>query len=169
MTFEEMKCLSEEEQKELFLAINKKRSQAKTVNFASTYGSGVNTLAKNLGGNLELAKKLYDTYWKRNWSLKEVVNNFIFKIYDDSGNSETYNGKYLMNLSMKKQQEIENKAKSIWVFNPVSKLWISLRYFKDAFSSINQSTAVYVFDNYLKELRGNFNIILQYHDRLCRV
>ena len=53
----------------------------------------------------------------------------------------------------------------MWLLNPISKFWQPLRYFKDIFSTLNQSTAVYVFDCYLKEVLKYFdNIMLQVHD-----
>ena len=53
----------------------------------------------------------------------------------------------------------------MWLFNPVSRFWISLRYDKDRFSSLNQSTGVFCFDSWLahcwaKGIRG----VAQFHD-----
>lgn len=52
----------------------------------------------------------------------------------------------------------------MWLFNPISKLWYSLRYEKDIFSTLVQGTAAYVFDLWLmyiledrEELTGSFH------------
>lgn len=56
----------------------------------------------------------------------------------------------------------------MWLFNPVSKFWYSLRFHKDIFSTLVQGTASYVFDLWV------FNIIDerpqltgQFHDEIC--
>ena len=41
-----------------------------------------------------------------------------------------------------------------WLFNPVSRLWYSLRYDKDRFSTLNQGTGVYCFDIWVKFVRS---------------
>ena len=58
----------------------------------------------------------------------------------------------------------------MWVQNPVSKFWHSLRYEKDVFSTLNQSTGAYCFDKwvaYYRTCRGN--IIGQFHDESINV
>lgn len=53
----------------------------------------------------------------------------------------------------------------MWVLNPVSKFWHNLRYEKDAFSVVNQSTAVYCFNMWLHNItRSGYWPICQQHD-----
>jgi hypothetical protein len=53
----------------------------------------------------------------------------------------------------------------MWVQNPVSKFWHSLRYEKDTFSTINQSTGAYCFDKWVAYYRiKRPNILGQFHD-----
>ena len=54
-----------------------------------------------------------------------------------------------------------------WIFNPVSQFWYSLRAEKDRFSTLNQSTGVYCFDQWIKRVRKKGIIInLQMHDEI---
>ena len=51
------------------------------------------------------------------------------------------------------------------VKNPVSGFWHSLRYEKDVFSTLNQSTGAYCFDKWVAYYRTRRpNIIGQFHD-----
>lgn len=53
----------------------------------------------------------------------------------------------------------------MWLYNPVSRFWISLRYKKDIFSSLNQSTGVFCFDSWLMQCwRRGLKPIFQFHD-----
>ena len=53
----------------------------------------------------------------------------------------------------------------MWLYNPVSTFWYPLRYEKDIFSGLNQSTGVYCFDRYLMGIRKRgIKISFQYHD-----
>ena len=53
----------------------------------------------------------------------------------------------------------------MWVQNPVSKFWHSLRKEKDIFSTINQGTGVYCFDKWVGlYCTRRLNIIGQFHD-----
>jgi len=137
MKFEEMIKLSKEEQKKLFSDIKTKRSKGKTVNFASVYGVGVSTLSRNSGLSEKECKKLLEVYWSRNWAVKKFADNCIVK-----------------QIGAQK-----------WVYNPISKFWYSLRADKDKFSTVNQSSAVFVFDTWLKGIRNyGLKISFQIHD-----
>ena len=139
MTFEEMRELSQEEQKKLFSKLKKARLAAKTVNFAALYSVGAETLARNSGLSLKDSKKLIEVYWERNKAVKKAVATFKIK-------------------------EIGNQK---WVLNPISGFWLSLRSQKDIFSTINQSSAVYVFDTWASFIRQqNIKISLQMHDEV---
>lgn len=128
--------LTEEESKEYF-RLSKIRSNAKTVNFAGVYGAGPPKLSATLKCSLNFAKNLHTAYWERNKSVKQVAKSTYYK---------TVYGQ-------------------MWLYNPVSGFYYSLRYEKDIFSTLNQGTGVYCFDSWLREVRKKgIKIFLQYHD-----
>lgn len=117
--------------------IEERRYKGKRTNFACVYGAGPPKLMDVLNVSMDFATKLHTTYWKRNKAVKQVAASVITKTVD--GN--------------------------MWLYNPVSTFWYPLRYEKDIFSGLNQSTGVYCFDRYLAEVRKrNVKISLQYHD-----
>lgn len=137
MTFEEMKNLPEEEQKKLYQQIKEFRQKAKTANFALTYKCGISTLVRQTGLKEKQAKLLSDAYWKRNKAILDVENSLKVK---SVGNQK-------------------------WIQNPVSGFWYSLRAEKDKFSTLNQGTAVYVFDRWLYYVRNQgIKVNFQVHD-----
>ena len=143
MTFEEMKNLSPEEQIKLMKRLKKVRAQAKQVNFSCVYGAGAPKIASTLKCSLAEAKKLHKTYWTRNAAVKKTAKDCKVK---------TVNGQK-------------------WLYNPVSGFWLFLKAEKDRFSTLNQSTGVYVFDSWVRKVRQGLNeigvkISLQYHDEL---
>ena len=119
------------------------RHSAKTVNFSSTYKVGAKTLARNLKKTEKFAKAILEAFWKRNWAIKTFERDCITKVI----------------------------GTQMWVQQPVSKFWYTLRSEKDIFSTVNQSTAVYVFDVWLAfSRRQGLKVILQSHDeQLCRI
>lgn len=127
------------EEKEKEIALGALRTQAKTVNFAGVYGAGAAKIAKTLKVPLAFAKKLHTAYWERNKAVKQASADFVIK---DVGND-------------------------IWVQNPISKFWHYLRSQKDAFSTVNQSSGVYCFDNFIAEIRKRgIKTSMQYHDEV---
>lgn len=53
----------------------------------------------------------------------------------------------------------------MWLFNPVSQFWYSLRFDKDRFSTLNQGTGVYAFDSWIRNVRRKgIKICGQFHD-----
>lgn len=55
----------------------------------------------------------------------------------------------------------------MWLFNPVSKLWYSLRYEKDIFSTLVQGTASYVFDMWVQKIMDKKEqLTAQFHDEI---
>ena len=113
------------------------RKRYKPVNYASIYGVGKVKLSRTTGMSEAECLDLIKAYWDRNWSVKVVAEKLTVR---------TIGGK-------------------MWLFNPVSRFWISLRYDKDRFSSLNQSTGVFCFDSWLahcwaKGIRG----VAQFHD-----
>lgn len=132
-----------EEQKERFKSIKKIRSSAKTVNFSATYGAGAPKIAETLKCDLPFATKLHQTYWNRNSAVKETAKNAKVK-------------------TVKGQK---------WLYNPVSGFWMFLKAEKDRFSTLNQSSGVYVFDSWLMRVRKHLKplgikVCLQYHDEI---
>jgi len=100
------------------------RQKAKTVNFSATYKVGKATLSRNSGLSLKEAEKVLEVYWKRNKAILDVENAL----------------------------EIKNIGTQMWLLNPISKFWYNLRAEKDKFSTLNQGTAVYVMDLYIKNM-----------------
>lgn len=100
------------------------RKRYKPVNYASIYGVGKVKLSRTTGMSEAECLDLIKAYWDRNWSVKVVAEKLTVR---------TIGGK-------------------MWLFNPVSRFWISLRYDKDRFSSLNQSTGVFCFDSWLAQL-----------------
>lgn len=89
------------------------------------YGAGGPKVALTAGVSERKGYELVEAYWKRNWSVKAIAEEQIVK---------TCNG-------------------SKWLYNPVSKLWYSLRNEKDRFSTLNQGTGVFCFDTWVKHIR----------------
>lgn len=113
------------------------RKKFKPVNYASVYGVGKVKLSRTTGMPESECAALIKAYWDRNWSVKKVAED----------------------------QKVRMVGKKMWLYNPVSRFWISLRYEKDIFSSLNQSTGVFCFDTWLahcwsKGIKG----IGQFHD-----
>ena len=113
------------------------RKNYKVVNYSATYGVGAAKLSRETGMSVGEAAALLDAYWERNWAVKQFAED----------------------------QKIRKLDGDMWVQNPVSKFWHNLRYEKDAFSTINQSTGAYCFDKWValyRTKRGN--VIGQFHD-----
>lgn len=125
LTFEELISLPEDEQAKIFKILKPIRLTNKKVNFAGVYGAGPPKLAHTAKITLPEAKALHTTYWERNKAVKLIARNCRVK---------TLHGQ-------------------MWLFNPVSKFWYSLRAEKDKFSTLNQSTGVYCFDTWVKYCR----------------
>jgi hypothetical protein len=117
----------------------KVRSKAKVVNFSGIYGAGPPKISMTTGMSLEEATLLHSIYWERNKSVKQVTNDSVFK-------------------------EVSGQ---MWLYNPVSRFWYSLRKPKDRFSTLNQGTGVFCFDTWVRNVRSTGIIInLQYHDEI---
>lgn len=137
MTFEDMIKLPKEEQEKLYKVLKEKRQNSKTVNFSSTYKVGTKTLARNLKSTEKFAKGLLDAFWKRNWAIKAFEKDCQTKTIDGQ----------------------------MWVKQPVSGFWYTLRSEKDIFSTVNQGTAVYVFDVWVAFMRRQgIRMMGQFHD-----
>lgn len=115
------------------------RQKAKVVNFSATYKVGAETLARNMGATLKEAKRILKTYWERNAAI----------------------------LKVEKELTVKQIGQEKWQLNPVSGYWYSLRAEKDRFSTLNQGTAMYVFDVWLMYMRQlGIKIPMQYHDEV---
>jgi hypothetical protein len=132
------KDLSAEENLE-FANLKKIRGKAKVVNFSGIYGAGPPKIALTTGMSLQEATLLHKIYWDRNKSVKQIANDAVTKV-------------------------IRNQ---MWLYNPVSSFWYSLRQPKDKFSTLNQGTGVYCFDTNVRNIRQTgIKISLQYHDEI---
>jgi hypothetical protein len=115
------------------------RKAYKVVNYSATYGVGAPKLARETGMTPTEAKKLLTAFWQRNWSIERVANSL----------------------------HTREVAGSTWLKNPVSGFWYSLRSDKDRFSTLNQGTGVYCFDNWVKFCRdAGLQTIGQFHDEI---
>jgi hypothetical protein len=115
------------------------RKNYKVVNYSATYGVGASKLARETGMTKKEAQKLLDAFWSRNWSVQKVASTLRKR--------ELFGG--------------------MWVQNPVSGFWYSLRSEKDRFSTLNQGTGVYCFDNWVKKCREKgIKTIGQFHDEI---
>lgn len=125
--------------KDRYKSIHKTRKKFKPVNYSAIYGVGSKKLHRTTGMSQPEAQKLLDAYWSRNWGIKQFSEDVL--------------------------KTVKLVGGEMWIKNPVSGFYHSLRYEKDAFSTINQSTGVYCFDNWLAfYLSRRPNIIGQFHD-----
>jgi len=115
------------------------RDIAKNGNYACQYGAGIPRLMITCGIDRTAATALFNAYWELNWAIKAVVG----------------------------EQTVKMRGDQMWLFNPVSKLWYSLRYEKDIFSTLVQGTASYVFDLWVKKvLDKRPQLTAQFHDEI---
>ena len=120
-------------------ALSKTRYNFKGGNYALQYGAGIKTLAKQLGITMKEAKVISEAYWQRNWSVKAISDSMV-------------------------TQQVEG---SIWQYNPVSKLWYSLRSDKDKFSTLCQGTGTYLFDMWVGFiLKERQQLTANFHDEI---
>lgn len=96
----------------------------KTANYSCTYGAGAKTLAITLDIPVMKAKAIVKAYRDKNWAIDAIAEDCVTK----------------------------KCLGSMWLYNPVSGFWYSLRHKKDRFSTLNQGTGVYCFDTWI----GNF-------------
>ena len=115
------------------------RKKSKVVNFSAVYGVGVEKMHLSTGMPREDCKALLETYWSRNWAVKKVAANTTHKIVDEQ----------------------------MWLWNPVSQFWYSLRWEKDKFSTLNQGLGCYCFDFWVRKIREKgVKITFQMHDEI---
>lgn len=134
------------EENEILKDLKNRRGKAKSVNFAATYNAFPKKLQELLKGTLEEAQEIFDVYWKRNWAVKKTAE----------------------------QTKVKSIGRQKWLLNPISGFWMYLKHEKDRFSTLNQSSGVYVFDTWVRNIYklkkeyelDNFWIVLQYHDEI---
>ena len=120
-----------------FKSIKKVRKKFKPVNYSAVYGVGKAKLSRTTGMTQAEAGVLLEAYWERNWAVRQFAS----------------------------EQKVKTLAGQMWVKNPVNGFWYSLRYEKDIFSTLNQSTGAYCFDQWVAHyLTKRPNIIGQFHD-----
>lgn len=113
------------------------RKAYKVTNYSAVYGVGPPRLAREMGISRSRAAQLLDAYWKKNWAVKKVAE----------------------------EQFTKEVGGYIWLKNPVSGFYHELRYDKDRFSTLNQSTGVYIFDSWLARAKGlGYQGQMQFHD-----
>lgn len=116
-----MKTLPKDQQKQHYERIKAIRKAYKVVNYSAVYGVGAPKLAREMGISRARAQELLDAYWQKNWAVRKIAA----------------------------QQYTKEVGGYTWLKNPVSGFYHELRYDKDRFSTLNQSTGVYVFDSWL--------------------
>ena len=115
------------------------RKNYKVVNYSATYGVGATKLSRTTGLSVKESRKLLDAFWDRNHAITKLVNSMY-------------------------PREKDGKK---WLKNPVSGYYHSLRSDKDKFSTLNQSTGVFCFDNWVALCRRNgVQTIGQFHDEI---
>ena len=129
----------DESTKPEFTKIDILRKQYKVANYACIYGVGGPKLARTTGLKTSTALALIEAYWRRNWAVKQLAEDTVVK----------------------------HVGKEMWLYNPVSRFWYSLRYKKDIFSTLNQGTGVYCFDRWIMEIRKKRpQLTGQFHDEI---
>jgi hypothetical protein len=115
------------------------RKKYKVVNYSATYGVGSTKLSRTMGIPQSEAQSMLEAFWDRNWAMQTAADNC--KVREVNG--------------------------CTWLLNPVSGIYHSLRYEKDRFSTLNQSTGVWCFDNWVCTCReGGIRVIGQFHDEI---
>ena len=124
--------------------VKQARKGGKATNYASTYGAHPPTIARSAGVPLEVGKKLFDGYWKLNWSIKTIVEE-----------------QYLFTC---------NKGLK-WLVNPINGMCYNVRKDSDIFSTLNQGTGSFVFDMWIDTITtkmydkwGRVSLSLLMHD-----
>lgn len=114
-------------------------NKGKKANFGALYGAGAAKIAVTAKITVPEARVLHTAFWRRNWAVKKAAQDCIVKTVNNQ----------------------------MWLFNPVSQFWYSLRYDKDRFSTLNQGTGVYCFDTWVRKVRSKgWKLCGQFHDEL---
>lgn len=120
-------------------AIKPIRDIFKNGNYACQYGAGPPRLALTANISIQKAEQVWKTYWEKNWAIKKVAD----------------------------EQIVKTIAGQMWLYNPISQMWYSLRYEKDKFSTLIQGTAAFVFDEWVRIFREKRpQLTGQFHDEV---
>lgn len=173
MSDEERKSLSEEELSS-YKAIKNKRGTAKSANFAATYGAGGPKIAETAKISLKDGHNLHKTYWERNWAVKKIAEECFVKevLYIETVKIKKKTGEFDVEGNPITETVTTDVTKSQkWLYNPLSGFWLFLKAEKDRFSTLNQNTGVFVFDNWVHQVRKRLKplgiqLCLQYHDEI---
>jgi len=123
-----------------FKRLDAMRGPAKVTNYSALYNVGVASLSRNGGMPMKEAEAFLKAFWDMNWSIKQVAKDAYVRTLKDG---------------------------SMWVKNPVSGFFYSLRNDRDTWSTLNQGTGVYLFDYWLMQCRKKGVLLsLTYHDEL---
>lgn len=174
MTFEDMKLLPIEEQKKIFTRLKSIRGIAKTANFACVYGASALKIADTAKISLEEGYKLHKIYWEKNNAVKKTANACIVKQVTHVDNIRVKRDTGLLdeeNNPILETSYIEIVKNQKWLYNPLSGFWLFLKEEKDRFSTLNQSSGVFVVDSWIHQVRKKLkplgiSICLQYHDEI---
>ena len=129
----------QETPEERYKRIHAVRKKAKVVTYSAMYGVGAAKLARETGMTAKEAESLLNAFWDINWAVKKVSSGA-------------------------RKREVNG---GMWLLNPVSGFWHSLRNEKDAWSTLNQSTGVFCFDSWVAVCRKNgIKTIGQFHDEV---
>jgi hypothetical protein len=138
-TFVQLISQSDEDQARLAKDLKPIRLKSKKVNFAGVYGAGGPKIAKTAKVSLNEGYTFHKSYWIRNKAVKLVADSCFVK----------------------------NVGGQMWLYNPVSRFWYSLRIEKDKFSTLNQGTGVYCFDTWVSCVRAKgIKLVGQFHDEI---
>jgi len=115
------------------------RKGYKAANYACVYGVGAATLSRQTGLKTSASQALIKAYWGRNWAVEKIAET-------------------------RKVREIKGEK---WILNEVSGFWHNLRSEKDRWSTTNQSTGVYCFDQFVMLVKAaGEKVIGQFHDEI---
>jgi hypothetical protein len=127
------------EDKQFFTRLDNIRHQYKTLNYMCLYNAGAPRISKELSVPLSVGRRLHQSYWDRNYAVKQLSNSAKIK---------TWGG-------------ID------WVYNELVGVWFELRKKSDVFSSLNQGLGSYLFYEWVREVRlRGVKITLNYHDEI---
>lgn len=111
----------------------------KTANYSCTYGAGGKKLALTLDIPESEGHAIVEAYRNKNWAINAIADDCTVK----------------------------QSLGTMWLWNPVSKFWYSLRHNKDRFSTLNQGTGVYCFDIWIANFRKKgIKLTGQMHDEI---
>lgn len=129
----------EQEDYKLFNKLDAIRHQYKTLNYMCLYNAGPAKIAKELNVTQRRGKELHNSYWQRNYAVKDV--------------SQRAPRKSCLGIN--------------WVYNHLIDVWFELRKESDIFSSLNQGLGSFLFYEWVTEVRHmGIPITLNYHDEI---